>query len=161
MNNIIKEIECSEYSHEDYINIINICNKKIINIKQNELNQKYITNIKKIYIKNEELSYFFNIIYNTFKISFNDYIKSIIISFDYNNYAIDLCVYNEDDDDVFMNEKIHILDKYTHSYEVYYDNCDKILLNILQLKTVKIIELNEFIKILFEYAFQIIPNNLF
>lgn len=160
MNNIIKELQNSNYSVEDYINIINLCNKKINKLEHLEINDKFIKNVKKIYIENEDLLFFFNIINNTLKINYNEYMNSIVISFDYEHYEIDLCVYNEDDDTVFMNEKIHIMNKLTHSYEVYYDNCDRILFNILKLKNVDIIELNEFIKKLFEYAFQIIPNNI-
>ncbi len=156
MNNIINQLEKNEYSVDDYNKLINLCTKKIEYIKKTTMNKQYLLNIKKIDIKNNELKYFFNIIYDSININSNEYFKSIIISFDYNDYSIDLCIYNDDDEYCFMDEKIHILNKKTHSYEVYYENCDKILFKILDFKSVNIKELNEFIKLLFEYAAEII-----
>ena len=96
---------------------------------------------------------FLDIVYDSLKVSSNDYYKSIIISFDYNEYSIDLCIYNEDDDAIFIDDKIHILNKHTHSYEVHYENCDKILFKILDLKYTTIEELNDFVRNLFECSF--------
>jgi hypothetical protein len=156
MNNIIKQLENNEYSIDDYNKIIDLCNKKIILMKEKEINDSFKKIVKEIKINNEELKCFFDIIYNTLKINSNDYLKSITISFDYNEYSIDLCIYSEDDDYIFMYEKIHVLNKLTHSYEVYYENSDKILFKKIDFKSVSIKELNEFIKSLFEYAANII-----
>ena len=156
MNNIIKQLENNDYSINDYNNIINFCNKKIIYIKNKEMNEIFLEKIKDIYIKNDELKCFFNMIKNSLKIGTNDYLNSIIISFDYNEFLFDLCIYSEEENYVFLDEKIHILDKNTHSYEVYYDECDKILLKKIDLKSVSIEEINELVKSLFETAAQII-----
>jgi hypothetical protein len=153
MNNIIKQLENNEYLIEDYNKLINLCNKKILYIKENEINNLFKNKVKEINIKDEELKSFLDIVYDSLKVSSNDYYKSIIISFDYNEYSIDLCIYNEDDDAVFIDDKIHILNKHTHSYEVHYENCDKILFKILDLKSTTIEELNDFVRNLFECSF--------
>jgi hypothetical protein len=153
MNNIIKLLENNEYLIEDYNKLINLCNKKILCIKENEINNLFKKKVKEIKIKDEELKCFLDIVYDSLKIGSNDYYKSIIISFDYNEYSIDLCIYNEDDDAVFIDDKIHILNKHTHSYEVHYENCDKILFKILDLKYTTIEELNNFVRNLFECSF--------
>ncbi len=150
MNNIIQLIEDNNYSIDDYNIIINICNNKIYNIKKQELNKVFLTNMKNVKIINEELKSFFNIIEKTLKINIDNDLNSIIISFDYNEYSIDLCIYSDDEEFVFLDEKIHVLNKKTFSYEIYYENCDKKLLKILDFKNVNCNELNEFIKSLFE-----------
>ncbi len=149
MNNIIQLIEDNNYSIDDYNIIINICNNKIYNIKKQELNKVFLTNMKNVKIINEELKSFFNIIEKTLKINIDNDLNSIIISFDYNEYSIDLCIYSDDEEFVFLDEKIHVLNKKTFSYEIYYENCDKKLLKILDFKNVNYNELNEFIKSLF------------
>jgi hypothetical protein len=150
MNNIIQLIENNNLSSNDYNIIINICNNKIYNIRNQELNNIFLKNIKNIKIINEELESFFNLIEKTLKINIDNNLNSIILSFDYNEYAIDLCIYSDEEEFVLLDEKIHILNKKTYSYEVYYENCDKKLLNILDFKNVNCDEINNFIKSLFE-----------
>ncbi len=149
MNNIIQILEDNEYNVDDYNKIINLCYNKIYNIKKNETNNMFLEKVKNINITNEELKCFFNIIKNTFKINIDDHCSSITISFDYNEYSIDLCIYSDEDEFVYLAEKMHVLNKKTYSYEIYYENCDKKLLKILDLKSVNHEELNEFIKELF------------
>ena len=150
MNNIIQLIENNKLSINDYIIIINVCNNKIYNIQNQELNDIFLINIKNIKLINEELKSFFNLIEKTLKINIDNNLNSIILSFDYNEYAIDLCIYSDEEEFVLLDEKIHILNKKTYSYEVYYENCDKKLLKILDFKNVNCDELNNFIKGLFE-----------
>jgi hypothetical protein len=150
MNNIIQLIENNNLSINDYNIIINVCNNKIYNIQNQELNNIFLINIKNIKIINEELKSFFNIIEKTLKINIDNNLNSIILSFDYNEYAVDLCIYSDEEEFVLLDEKIHILNKKTYSYEVYYENCDKKLLKILDFKNVNCDELNNFIKSLFE-----------
>ena len=150
MNNIIQLIENNNLSINDYNIIINVCNNKIYNIQNQELNNIFLINIKNIKIINEELKSFFNIIEKTLKINIYNNLNSIILSFDYNEYAVDLCIYSDEEEFVLLDEKIHILNKKTYSYEVYYENCDKKLLKILDFKNVNCDELNNFIKSLFE-----------
>jgi hypothetical protein len=150
MNNIIQLIENNNLSINDYNIIINICNNKIYNIQNQELNNIFLINIKNVKIINEELKSFFNLIEKTLKINIDNNLNSIILSFDYNEYAIDLCIYSDEEEFVLLDEKIHILNKKTYSYEVYYENCDKKLLKILDFKNVNCDELNNFIKSLFE-----------
>uniref|UniRef100_A0A6C0HVH5 Uncharacterized protein n=1 Tax=viral metagenome TaxID=1070528 RepID=A0A6C0HVH5_9ZZZZ len=150
MNNIIQLIENNNLSIDDYNIIINVCNNKIYNIQNQELNNIFLKNIKNIKIINEELISFFNLIEKTLKINIDNNLNSIILSFDYNEYAIDLCIYSDEEEFVLLDEKIHILNKKTYSYEVYYENCDKKLLKILDFKNVNCDELNNFIKSLFE-----------
>lgn len=150
MNNIIQLIENNKLSINDYNIIINVCNNKIYNIQNQELNDIFLINIKNIKLINEELKSFFNLIEKTLKINIDNNLNSIILSFDYNEYAIDLCIYSDEEEFVLLDEKIHILNKKTYSYEVYYENCDKKLLKILDFKNVNCDELNNFIKGLFE-----------
>ncbi len=150
MDNIIKLIEENDCSINDYNMIIKICNNKIYNIKNRELNNIFLTNISNLQIINEELNTFFNIIEKSLKINIDNNLNSITISFDYNEYSIDLCIYSDEEEMVLLDEKIHVLNKKTYSYEIYYENCDKKLLKILDLKNVNCEELNEFIKSLFE-----------
>jgi hypothetical protein len=150
MNNIIQLIENNNLSINDYNIIINICNNKIYNIQNQELNNIFLINIKNVKIINEELKSFFYLIEKTLKINIDNNLNSIILSFDYNEYAIDLCIYSDEEEFVLLDEKIHILNKKTYSYEVYYENCDKKLLKILDFKNVNCDELNDFIKSLFE-----------
>ncbi len=149
MNNIIKLLEDNEYNIDDYNKIINLCKNKIYNIKKNETNNQFIETVKNINITNEELKCFFNIIKNTFKINIDEHCSSITISFDYNEYSIDLCIYSDEDEFVYLGEKMHVLNKKIYSYEIYNEICDKKLLKILDLKSVNYEELNEFIKNLF------------
>ena len=152
MNNIIKILEISEYEIDDYKKIINLCNDKIYSIENKELNFIFLNNVKKIKLINEELQFFFDIIYNTLKLNIDHHLSYISISFDYKEYLIDLIIYSDDDDfnSVFMNEKIHINNKKTHKFETYYNNCDQILLKTLNLISINFTELNIFIKELFE-----------
>jgi hypothetical protein len=154
MNNIIKQLETNEYSESDYLKIINLCNNKILNIEYKKINQIFLNNVKNITIKNEVLKFFFETINSSLKCHIektnSDDIKSISISFNYTNYSIDLVIYYDEDDSVFTEEKIIIINNLTHSYETYYTNCEEKLLNILDLKSVSNIELSNLIKNLFE-----------
>ncbi len=150
MDNIIKLIEENDCSINDYNMIINLCNNKIYNFKNQEINNIFIENIKDIKIINEDLQLFFNIIEKTLKINIDNNLNSITISFDYNEYSIDLCIYSDNEEFILLDEKIHVLNKKTYSYEIYYENCDKKLLKILDFKNVNCEELNNFIKSLFE-----------
>ena len=154
MNNIVKIIETSEYSIDDYYEIINLCRNKILKIENLENNIIFLNNLKKINIKNEELKFFFDIIYTSFRLNidkthYND-IKNLSISFDYKNYSIDLIVYCDEDDAVFIEEKIHIVNKLTHIYETFSNNCEDKLIKILELISVNKKEMNEFIRDIFE-----------
>ena len=154
MNNILRMIETTEYSIEDYYNIIDLCEEKILKIEHIENNKVFLNNLKNINIKNEELKFFFDIIYSSFilnidRTKYNE-IKTIIISFDYKNNSIDLIVYCDEDDCVFIEEKIHIVNKLTHKYETFFTNCEDKLIDILELITINKKEINEFIKKIFE-----------
>ena len=155
-NDIIKVLEETEYSIEDYNKIIELCSYKIENIYIKNNHEKFLNNLKKMVIKNDEISHLFDIISGSIrftidKTNYYNQAKSIIITFDYKEYHIDLCLYCDEDEInyILIEEKINIINKKTHSYETHYKNCDEILLKILELKTVSKNELNDFIKELF------------
>ncbi len=154
MNNILRIIETTEYSIDDYNNIIDLCQNKILKIENKENNKIFLNNLKKIKIKNEEIKHFFDIIYDSFKFhiektNYNE-IRTISISFDYKNYSIDFMIYFDEYDSVFYEEKIHIVNRLTHKYETFFKDYENKLINILELITVNKIDINSFIKDLFE-----------
>ena len=151
---VIKLMENSEYSSDDYYKIINLCNEKIINIDKNINKKKFINNLKKITITNKELKFFFEIIFDSLdffieNINYYNHIKSIVISFEYKDNTIEYCLYEDDNDSVFLEEKINIINKTGHSFETYIQNCEEKLIKILGLKSVSIKEFNDFFKDLF------------
>jgi hypothetical protein len=151
-NNVIKLLENSEYSIDDYYKIINLCNRKIINIDTNKKNKIFLDNVEKISINNKELDYFFDIIFGSlnFYTENLDYYKSIVISFAYKENTIEYCLYEDETESVFLEEKINIINKNGLSFETYTKNCDEKLIKILELKSVNIKEFSDFIKALFE-----------
>ncbi len=149
MENIIKQIENINLEIKDYNHIINYCNNKIIELNNNKNNKIFLKNIKNIIINNEELKAFIDYIYDSIKYEHNECYK---ISFEFKEYSIFLCLYINDDElnNIFLEEEMHIINKNKHSYETYYKNCEEILINILDLKSVNKSELNDFIKNLFD-----------
>jgi hypothetical protein len=149
IDNIINNINNSDYNMDDYNRIIDECNKKITNIQIEEYQIIFINNLKNIIIKNEELECFFHLILGSISFNIEDYndLSSVIINFDYKEYQFNLCLYY---DDIHIQQKLCINNTNTHAYEIHYENHEEILLKKVDLKTVSSYELNEFIKELFD-----------
>jgi hypothetical protein len=153
-NYAIKLIEKSEYSADDYYKIINLCNEKIINIDKNIKKKDFLNNLKNIIIINKELKYFFEIIFDSLdffidNVNYYNNIKSIVISFEYKDNTIEYCLYEDDLESVFLEEKINIINKNGHSFETYTQNYEEKLIKVLDLKSVSIKEFSDFLKELF------------
>ncbi len=153
-NYVIKLLETSEYSANDYYKIIHLCNQKIINIDKNRHKKLFLDKAKNIIIINNELKFFYNIIFNSLdffidQIDNYNQIKSIVISFDYKGNTIEYCLYEDESESVFLEEKINIINLNGHYFETYINNYEEKLIKILEFKTVSIKELNDFFKDLF------------
>jgi hypothetical protein len=155
MNNILYLINESDYSIDEYNNIIDECNRKILMKDVNNYQDVFKNNIQNIKINNEELKIFFNLISDSFSFNVEKTIEyeTVSINFNCNDLFINLCLYYED---FQINQKLCITNKNVHTYEVFYDNYEEVLLRILDFKTTTLDELNEFIKDLF----RCLPSNI-
>jgi hypothetical protein len=155
MNNILNLINESDYSIDEYYNIIDECKIKILMKDVNDSQEGFKNSIQNIKINNEELKTFFNLIFDSFSFNVEKNIEyeSVSINFNYNELFINLCLYYED---FQISQKLCITNKNIHKYEVFYDNYEEVLLRILDLKTTTLDELNEFIK----YLFRCLPSNI-
>ncbi len=152
---VIKLMENSEYSIDDYNKIISMCNQKIINIDKNKRKNEFINNLKKIVIINKELKCFFEMIFDSLdffieNVDYYNHIKSIIITFEYKDNTIEYCIYEDDSECIFLEEKVNIINKYGHSFETYINNYEEKLIKVFDLKTVSTKELYMFFKDLFD-----------
>jgi len=114
----------------------------------------FLDNAKKIIIINQELKVFFDIIRESLdlfieNLNYYNHIKSIIISFEYKDNKIEYCLYEDDYESVFIEEKINIINKNGYSFETYTKNYEEKLIKIFDLKSVSIKEFSDFFKDLF------------
>jgi hypothetical protein len=114
----------------------------------------FLDNAKKIIIINQELKLFFDIIRESLdlfieNLNYYNHIKSIIISFEYKDNKIEYCLYEDDYESVFIEEKINIINKNGYSFETYTKNYEEKLIKIFDLKSVSIKEFSDFFKDLF------------